>query len=243
MASDVKNLFWSLQEQLAASLKSARSVTTHPGAKGDASEANWLALLESHLPNRYQINKAFILDSHGKCSDQIDVVIYDRQYTPLLYNKSGQLFIPAESVYAVFEVKQTLDRHNLEYAGAKAASVRRLNRTSTSIIHAGGKYTPRPLPPILAGILTFDGNWIPPLGDSLIATIQERPTEEQIDLGCVISAGSFDVSYADDRSVSLKRSDSSIALMSFFISLLDRLQSVGTVPAIDYGKYREALGF
>lgn len=60
-------------------------------------------MLQKHLPHRYQADKAFVIDSNGESSDQIDVVVYDRQYTPLLYNHDGQMFVPAESVYAIFE--------------------------------------------------------------------------------------------------------------------------------------------
>lgn len=40
-------------------------------------------------------------------------MIYDRRYSPFLFNQSGAVFIPAESVYAVFEVKQELSRETV----------------------------------------------------------------------------------------------------------------------------------
>ena len=42
-------------------------------------------------------------------SEQIDVVVFDRQYSPFIFNYEGQTIIPAESVYAVFEAKQTVN--------------------------------------------------------------------------------------------------------------------------------------
>jgi hypothetical protein len=57
-----------------------------------------------------------VIDADGKESDFIDVIIYDRQFTPPVFNK---LYIPAESVYAVIEAKQTLNRENIVYAGGK----------------------------------------------------------------------------------------------------------------------------
>lgn len=89
MENKLKQQFLSLQKCLEANLNASRVSIEHPGAKGDASENSWLTMLKEHLPHRYQIDKAFVIDSEGEQSDQIDVVIYDRQYTPLLYNKDG----------------------------------------------------------------------------------------------------------------------------------------------------------
>ena len=102
--------------------------------------------MNDHLPHRYQADRAFVIDSHGECSEQIDVVIYDRQYSPFLYNQANQRYIPAESVYAVLEVKQDLSREHRLYAGGKAASVRRLHRTSAPIPYAEGILQAAPLP-------------------------------------------------------------------------------------------------
>ena len=94
-----------LQARLVGDLDAARAALTHPGARGDASEEAWLALLKNHLPSRYQAEKGFVIDHSGACSDAIDIVIFDRQYTPLVYNVAAQIFIPAEGVYAIIEVK------------------------------------------------------------------------------------------------------------------------------------------
>ena len=97
-------------------------------------------MFNDHLPIRYRTEKSFVVDSKGRLSDQIDAVIFDGQYSPLVLNHAGLLYVPAESVYAVFEVKQTLSKAHVEYAGDKARSVRRLERTSVPIHHAGGVY-------------------------------------------------------------------------------------------------------
>lgn len=237
----MKNLFRSLQDQLTANLRGARAVLSHPGARGEASEANWITMLEAHLPRRYSVDKTFVVDFKGECSDEIDIVIYDRQYTPILYNHSRQLFIPSESVYAVLEVKQNLNRPNLEYAGLKAASVRKLERTSAEIPHAGGMHAPRPLPHLLAGIIAYESDWSPVFGESLKDVLGGRTEAERLDLGCAVLSGSFDVNYQADGSVEVTHTDSSTALMAFFLNLLKRLQTVGTVPAIDYNKYLTGL--
>lgn len=121
----------------------------HPGTKGDASESVWLELLTAYLPQRYQAAKAHVVDSRGVFSDQIDVVVFDRQYSPFIFKYQEETIIPAESVYAVFEAKQSINASQVSYAHKKVASVRRLHRTSLPIPHAGGTYPAKPLIPHL----------------------------------------------------------------------------------------------
>ena len=87
-----------------------------------AQPQNWLEMLNTYLPERYKADSAFVMDHRGRLSEQIDVVIYDRQYSPLLFKQDGVLYVPAESVYAVFDVKQDMRRQHI------AARPRRQNR-------------------------------------------------------------------------------------------------------------------
>lgn len=114
----------------------------HPGAKGNVSEGEWVALLQKHLPERYRVDNAFVIDSEGHISQQIDVVVYDRHFTPELYLQQGERLIPAESVYAVYEGKPNLSAEHVAYAREKVTSVRGLTRTSAPIYHAGGTFPP-----------------------------------------------------------------------------------------------------
>ena len=174
MPIDLRNLFIGLQKQLEVHLETEREIVAPPGAKGATAEANWKAMLDDHLPSRYQVSKAFVIDSSGGLSEEIDLVIHDRQYSPLLFNRDGALYVPAESVYAVLEVKQELDKGTVEYAGNKAGSVRALKRTSVPVPHAGGVFEPRKPFEILAGIVALESSWKPPFGDSLGLLLQSE---------------------------------------------------------------------
>ncbi len=140
---------WSLAQLLAGlhddieqRLSIARKSFSHPGTKGSASEHVWVELLQNYLPQRYQTATAHIVDSQGQFSDQIDAVIFDRQYSPFIFKFEGRVIVPAESVYAVFEAKQVINAEQVKYAQDKVQSVRRLARTSLPIPHAGGTYPP-----------------------------------------------------------------------------------------------------
>lgn len=241
MPVDLRDLFLHLQDQLAAKLQSNRAILDHPLAKGLATEENWREMLGEYLPNRYCVSKAFVIDADGAKSQEIDLVVYDRQYSPFLFKQDGAIFIPAESVYAVFEVKQALSAETVKDACEKAASVRVLRRTSVGITHAGGTYPPRPLFPILAGLLCFESSWNPPLGDRLVALLEKSSREGRLDLLCVLRHGSSEVAYPGDGGVSLEPSAPDAALIFFFLRLLERLQGLGTVSAIDLRAYGRSL--
>ncbi len=137
----------------------------HPTTKGDASETVWLELLQKYLPKRYQVEKAHIVDSNGDFSEQIDVVVFDRQYSPFIFSYEGQKVLAAESVYAVFEAKQSINAAHVEYAQDKVQSVRRLLPDEPADPARRRNVSAEGLPHILGGLLTFESDWTPALGD------------------------------------------------------------------------------
>lgn len=237
---DIKDLFADLQDRMLVNLVGDRKIIDHPTAKGAASEVNWRKMLSDHLPKRYQVDTGFLLDHEGSISEQIDVVVFDRQYTPFLLNRDGVLFIPAEGAYAVFEVRQDFNKDNLKYASEKVASVRRLKRTSFQITHAGGHFPPREPIHILGGVLTLDSGWSPPFGNSFTQLIRGLNVDSRIDLACVLNHGTVAVLYDGQPRIAV--SPPNCTLIFFLIRLLARLQSVGTVPAIDLDAYAKWLG-
>lgn len=226
-----------LQARLEGDLRGSRAAVSHPGARGEASEEDWLRVLNAHLPRRYQADRAFVIDSRGECSEQIDIVIYDRQYSPFLYNQANQRYVPAESVYGILEVKQDLSREHVLYAGGKAASVRRLHRTSAPIPFADGEYKPRSLPRIVAGIVTYHSSWAPPFGGPLREALAVLPPDGQLDLGCALVHGVFEALYPAANQVALAAFEGPRSLVQFVMRLLKQLQALATAPAIDYDAY------
>lgn len=231
---DVRDAFGQLQRQLLVKLGAA-DLTTHSGTKGDEAELDWLAVLNDFLPMRYQAAKGFAVDVNGQRSEQQDVMIFDRQYSPLLFNLGGFLHVPAESIYAVFETKPELDKAYLTYAGVKAESVRVLERTSAAIVHAGGEIeNPKEPFAIIAGILARRAGWTPPFGAAFLNAVGELGANQVLNLGCVLEAGTFEW---HDGALTM---DEEHPLMAFLIGLLASLQSLGTVPALDLARWRAA---
>lgn len=236
----LKEIFYSLQEQMKQRLSDDRKLIIHPTSKGDATEVNWKEWLKTYLPKRYQVDKAFVIDSNNKFSEQLDLVIYDNQYSPFVFYQDDSIFIPAESVYAVFEVKQEITKDTLTYAGSKIKSVRLLSRTSSAIVHAGGIIA-EPKPPfrICGGILTTSSGWEETFGKPFQDCIHSFDNYSQVDIGCIIDTGGFIIDYVP--AISFKISTQEEALIFFFFKLLVMLQNLGTVPAMDIDSYARAL--
>ena len=198
----------------------------------------WISLLNTYLPQRYQAAKAHVVDSTGAFSDQIDVVVYDRQYSPFIFQYEEQTIIPAESVYAVFEAKQTLNARHVDYAREKVASVRQLHRTSLPIPHAGGTYPAKSLTPICGGLLTLESDWNPALGESLLVALGNGKGNDHLDLGCVAAHGYFKF---DEGSRAYDTHPGGKPATAFLLALISQLQFCGTVPMIDVQAYAQWL--
>lgn len=227
-----------LHEDIQHRLGMARDSFGHAVTKGDASEGVWLELLQNYLPKRYQAEKAFVVDSEGVFSDQIDVVVFDRQYSPFIFKFDEQIIVPAESVYAVFEAKQSINATQVKYAREKVESVRKLHRTSLPIPHAGGKYPAKPPIPILGGILTFESDWSPAIGDSFKKALGDGLSDDRLDLGCIAAHGQFWFVNDEQR---YDFDEVAKPATAFLFRLISELQFSGTVPMIDVQSYAKWL--
>jgi hypothetical protein len=218
----------------------ARELFAHPTAKGDLGEGAWREVLERFLPRRYQVSKAFVLDAHSQTSEQIDVVIHDRHFCPLLFEEHGQCYIPAESVLAVFEVRPELDKGVVAYAQAKARSVRRLHRTSRSLVDRGEERPPRAPFEIIAGVLTVESRWSPHFGARLVDALTADQAAGRLQLGCALKHGAFEAFYGADGP-ELAVSEDEGALLFFLLRLFHGLQLIGSPMAIDLREYTRPL--
>jgi hypothetical protein len=219
---DLAEVFYSVQEEMLAQL-AVGGFFEHPTAAGSATERHWLDVLARYLPKRYSAAPAFVIDSQGRRSRQIDIAIFDNLYSPLLFPHESGLHIPAESVYAVFEVKPAFSRQWIRDAAEKAASVRALSVTA-----------PRRRP-ILAGLLATTSVWSP---QTFSKNLKSALTAHRLDLGCCLERGSFE----QTRKITVGIPEES--LIFFILRLLERLKAQGTAPTADlmkYGRYLESF--
>jgi hypothetical protein len=235
------------QQVLAKQLELSRRSITHHGSMGEVNEQLFIDVLKHYLPRRYGVEQGIVIDSDGRTSDQIDIVIYDRQYTPPLLKQMSHRYILAEAVYGVLEVKASLNKEYLVYAADKAHSVRRLTRTSVEIPHAGGVYPPKALFPILAGIVGIQAEWAAGLESaSFRQALAKLCGVHTLSIGLALEDQAFSLAYNTyDLQLRHGRLDFSgpteHSLAWFLFTLLKRLQDLGTCPAVDWLRYRNVL--
>lgn len=264
----IAELFSGLQKQMVAQLNTNRDFILHSGSKGDSLENVWIEWLRKYLPNRYCVDKAIVIDSNGELSHQLDLVIYDQQYTPFVFTQNGIHYIPAEGVYAIFEVKPDFkgnvgDKDFFKYAGDKIGSVRRLKRTSVKIINAGKEVAARPLTKIIGGILASTNSYTHSNNNTIESHLKELKGVQTIEMGCAVDYGSFYVNYIGQENVDnlnfeerisnyyqertfdkITFSGNDNSLVTFFLQLTRYLQqAIGTVAAIDLNAYANSVGF
>lgn len=238
----LREAFERVHARLAFDLEDAAKTVTHDGKRGEVTESDWLRVIRSYLPKRYAVDSGIVIDSTGKTSDQIDIVIYDIHYTPVLLTRESNRYIPAEAVYAVLEAKPSITKNLLEYAGKKSESVRILKRTSAPVVHSDAVHPPKKLFPIVSGIVAASVEWKDGFGESFrrVMNGDGLADDRRIDCGCGLSHGAFDTFAADG---SLTFGEQQASLVFFLFRLLNKLQSLGTVPAIDWNAYAGVLRF
>ena len=124
---DAHNIIRSLGQELVLAYESAAQGTT-PGLKGDAREKAVRTKLEAILPGGVGVGTGCVIDSEGKASSQIDVILYEQQFCPVFRVAEDVGYYPCESVIAVGEIKSTIGKKELGDIYQKVASVRKLNR-------------------------------------------------------------------------------------------------------------------
>lgn len=248
----LKAAFKADQDCLLANLKSSNRIV-HRGDRGEVNEQFFIDFLRAYLPDRYTIDKAMIIDSDGKVSRSIDVVVFDRHFTPTLLDNQKHRYVPAEAVYAVFECKPTINKEYLEYAGDMVRSVRELKRTSAQFTHIGGESTTE-LYPIVGGILATEIAWADGFGESFRKNHQEVYLKDSlglVDCGFAAVGGCFDVfSSFKTKQEAIECDLSKIiyeygpyenSLAFFAFRLLSKLQHAGSAPAADWLLYGKQL--
>ena len=100
IAENYGNLEQSLVNQLFL------ATPNHPLTTGTYRETVWKSLFERIIPRKFCIDQGvFIMDSEGSISNEVDLVIFDEQYTPYIFNYGKIKFIPIEAVAVVVQCK------------------------------------------------------------------------------------------------------------------------------------------
>lgn len=81
-------------------------VDNHPLTTGHNREKIWMKLFKQIIPKKFAIRQGvFLIDSNCKVSKEVDIAIFDEQFTPYVFNYEDICFIPIEAVAVVIQCK------------------------------------------------------------------------------------------------------------------------------------------
>lgn len=230
----LKQRFIDVEEAFVTDLRIRQKAITQPGILGDATEDAWIDLLQRYLPTRYRVARAFAVDHLGSTTDQLDCLIYDAHFTPALFGKDNHLYVPAEAVYATFEIKPSITADHLKYAADKIASLRALQRTSAPLKSHLGTNPPKPALPIIGGLLGMNASWKDGLGKTFSKNIAQLTGSKTIDFVLTAESGFCDHLDAGSKPLVLTGPGS---LVRGLLRLLNALRDKATVVAVEWEKY------
>lgn len=99
-----------------AMVREIELASIHAGTTGGYREEMWMKFFRTIIPLKYSLAQGvIIIDSRGRCSREVDIAVYDEQYTPYVFQYNALKFIPIEAVAVAIECKsQKLFREKLE---------------------------------------------------------------------------------------------------------------------------------
>lgn len=100
---DIRSNYRKLEHELVTQLSYE---VEHDVTTGTNREELWVDFFRRIIPKKFNIARSvFIIDSNAKCSREVDIAIYDEQYTPYIFNYGNIKFVPIEAVAAVIQCK------------------------------------------------------------------------------------------------------------------------------------------
>ena len=168
-------------ERLVDEFKDAKAGTT-PSTVGSAAEQPVRDQLEQVLPRGIAVGEGFVIDSYGGTSRQQDVVLYERNICPVFsINRTPHTtYYPCEGVIAVGEIKSLLDRHSLEDAFKKVASVKALRRRTVADLMPH---------PTTGEPIVLRRSYLSPRGDSVVRLDDGSENHERMQVFGFVLAG------------------------------------------------------
>ncbi|WP_273319700.1 DUF6602 domain-containing protein [Vallitalea guaymasensis] len=121
-------------------VKEIKLASEHNGLTGSFREDMWLDFFRRIVPKKFALSKGvIIIDSKGNSSKEVDICIYDEQYTPYVFQYNNLKFIPIEAVAVAIQCKSTsIDDKDLK---EWSKSIKRLQSNCSGIARMATGHT------------------------------------------------------------------------------------------------------
>ncbi len=190
MSDFFQTYYEGITKQIQAELDHMNNLITHMGEKGRANENIIRDFLINFLPKKYDIGTGILIDRKGNPSKQCDIVIYDKEYHPDYFGQKSTILFPVDVVYAIIEVKTSLDQGEIKESIENIVSVKKLDIIPNAI-PISGSHTQGPKPP-LGIIFAFDSKNIKRLStieNNFKKHLDGMERKYQPDLGIILRKG------------------------------------------------------
>ncbi|MEU2998615.1 DUF6602 domain-containing protein [Streptomyces sp. NPDC006995] len=122
--SKVVEEYWSgVARRLQEEVDTFNKLIGHAGEQGRENELSLVRLIENLLPSTVGVGSGMVIDSHGKYSKQMDILIYDVSSQPSVMAQTNQVIFPVECVLLAIEVKTTLTEDEIKDCVGKKKSL------------------------------------------------------------------------------------------------------------------------
>ena len=192
---DLESIFNDVSDQMKMDFDKARTALSHPVLKGTAYEEAVRSFFRLYLPQRIEISSGTIVDSKGRQSRQLDIILNDAFNTPVFFQSADIRVIPSECTYAVIEVKAFLDKSELLKAFTNMQSVKSMTKIaffeSNGIIKTNNNLYGKSWSywPIHYFVFAYDSPNIESVLSNLELLQKKTEIHNRIDCVCVLNRG------------------------------------------------------
>jgi hypothetical protein len=115
----------SFREEFNQQLNQLRRITSHGPSIGRFIEHLLLRLFKKYLPKSVDFTSGFVqgIGVERGCSSQIDIICYDRENYPVLFDIEEFKVVPARAVKGLIEIKATLSKSQLKKILSTSCSI------------------------------------------------------------------------------------------------------------------------
>ena len=131
----LEQFFSRILQQLQTEVDLINSLVPHNSTKGTLNEQSLHRILTSFLPSRYSIGSGLVIDSSGKRSRQVDLVVFDEFHMSKLFRTTSQVLFPVETVFACIEVKTSVNKADLNEIAQENRYIDQLEHSASFVNH------------------------------------------------------------------------------------------------------------
>lgn len=226
----------------------ARKLTKHSYQQGYFYEELLRLFLQKFFPPSIGVARGFIVDSDDNISNELDIIIFDKNKTPVFYSAGDLRIIPIETVYAVIEVKTKITSSIIKkQIFPHLESINVLNKKALldpdeKMLDTKAKKFEAP---IMYGVFAFSSSKLSDITDTIndYYSKNDKKPKEKIDSICVLGKGvifhmyKVVIPFASSSSEMKSFNNTNGALKWFFGMINDVVSTVDIKGGIRYSQY------